>query len=108
MVQIQQTKQQGPICFTEKQRKQLAILRYFHDKFAISENILMRMLYGTAMFPIQSYANHILAGTMCPYGTPPTNIVREFDSERNMYWKCLHGPNRHCWSFDGKAINCPI
>jgi hypothetical protein len=42
----------------------------------------------------------------CPYGSPRSPIVGDFDSSSNMYLHCNHSP-KHCWSWTGNSITCP-
>jgi hypothetical protein len=61
----------------------------------------------TAVAPFLSQAvSATVSSLQCPYDSPPADVVRDFDSSKNMYLHCLHG-NRHCWSVGGHYITCP-
>ena len=47
-----------------------------------------------------------VASLQCPYGSPPVDIVTDFDSAQNIFLHCNHSP-RHCWSYGGRYITCP-
>jgi hypothetical protein len=53
-----------------------------------------------------SAVSAVLAGTQCPYGSPPSDLIPDFDSSRNIYMRCLHWPH-HCWDLSGRSISCP-
>jgi hypothetical protein len=60
-----------------------------------------------SMGPIVAQAiTAILVGTKCPFGSPPSIIIGDFDSRLNAYQHCHHNP-RHCWD-NGRAIPCPL
>jgi hypothetical protein len=56
--------------------------------------------------PLALAASAAVAGTQCPFDSPPEPIVGDFDANRNMYLHCLHA-TKHCWSLTGQSITCP-
>jgi hypothetical protein len=62
---------------------------------------------GLAAAPsLVSAASAVVSGTQCPFGSPPSDLIADFDSGRNMYLRCLHFPH-HCWNLSGNSITCP-
>lgn len=66
-------------------------------------------IYTSSTSALVTIANAALKNTMCPFGAPAADIVTEFDSSRNIYFRCCHGdpPGRHCWDGSLRSIDCP-